>query len=476
MAKHSNVREHFRPTIFKIMETEDKLTAASGLSTIIEVYDQSPMSDYFRKALPYRSTVNNRSGGSYRLGLIQLESFIFGHDCLDDLEEFRDDPMLAAQMKGETVAPRTMGDFLRDFSKENTDEMNVCLSSTARTIRRFLREALPEEHKPAEAVTIDMDSTDHVQYGKKMEGYSKNYKGNWGLYSEVAYDELGLCHGIQLDAGSTKPGSTAVALIEHCFAGLKHTEKKFFRADSAYCYEDVIRICMTLGVTYTITAHHGTSGWRNHIDEITEWTPWVYSEEELEKAKKKEKSFPKVELGRFHWQPSWAENIRIPVIVKRTWIEDCVKKEEKDGQYVLIPEPAHWDYYAVITNWDLFYHPLQEVMQFHMKRGNAENFIREEKYGFDLKHFPCQELSANTAFAQIAMLAHNILRWVALTEKPDKPHFSKKIRRRYIYIPGKIVTHARQLFLRIPARFKKEVEWMKSALRFRPSQPAFTPA
>jgi hypothetical protein len=70
---------------------------------------------------------------------------------------------------------------------------------------------------------------------------------------------------------------------------------------------------------------------------------------------------------------------------------------------------------------------------------NTENFIREEKYGYDLKHFPCLALNANYAFAQLAVVAHNLLRWIALVQKPDKPHFSKKIRRRYVYIPGKVI-------------------------------------
>jgi len=469
MAKSSTRRKHFRPTIFKLMATEDKLTAAAGLSTIMEVFDQSPLADGFKKALPERSTENNRSGGSYRLGLIQLNSFIYGHDCLDDLEEFRGDPLLEAAMKGETVAPRTMGDFLRNFTAESRDLMNKYLSAMARAIRRQLIEVLPKDYKPSPALIIDMDSTDHEQSGNKMEGLARNYKGTWGLYSEVAYDELGFCHGVQLAPGNTKPGSTAGPLIEHCYSGLKFTEKKFFRADSAYCYENVIRILMRLGVTYTIAAHDGTTDWRSHIEEITDWTPWAYTPEELEKAKIKGKTLPKVELGRFHWQPSWSDNIRIPVVVKRTWKEASLDEQEKNGQMILIPIPAHWEHYAVITNWNLFEHSLQEVMAFYLKRGNTENFIREEKYGFDLKHFPCQELGANFAFAQLAMVAHNILRWVAIVQKPDKPHFSRKIRRRYIYIPGKVIQHARQLYLKVPVRFYEEVQRLKAGLRFNPT-------
>lgn len=463
--KSARRQNHFRPTVFKLMATEDKLTAASGLSTIMEVFDQSPLSSGFKAALPERSTANGRSGGSYRLGLIQLNSFIYGHDCLDDLEEFRDDPLLEAALQGKCVAPRTMGDYLRDFRPENIDKMNGFLSSSSRAIRKQLIEVQPEEHKPSAALTIDMDSTDHEQSGKEMEGLSWNYKGHWGLYSEVAYDELGFCHGVQLAPGNTKPGSTCVPLIEHCFSGLKFTDKKFFRADSAYCWEDPIRTLIRLGVTYTITANDATTSWRSHIEEVTEWTPWVYTEKEQQQAEKKGKALPKADLGRFYWQPGWAENLRVSVIVKRTW-----KEPEQLGMIAL---PREWQYYAVITNWDLFRHSYQEVMEFHMRRGNAENFIREEKYGYDLKHFPCLELIANAAFAQLAMVAHNILRWVALVQKPDKPHFSKKIRRRFIYIPGKIIQHARQLILKVPVRFYEEVMRLKPGLRFNPTQPAF---
>jgi Transposase DDE domain group 1 len=471
--KKGKNRGEFHPTVFKLLATEDKLTAAAGLATLMEIFNQSPLSQGFREALPARSTINGRSGGSYRLGLIQLNSLIYGHDCLDDLEEFRGEPCVEASMKGESVAARTMGDFLRDFGPEHREKMNGYLSPMARSIRKQLIANLPAEFRPNSALTIDMDSTDHEQHGKKMEGLARNYKGTWGLYSEVAYDELGLCHGIELAPGNTKPGSTCIPLLQHCFSGLKFADTKFFRADSAYCYQDVIRTCISLGVSYTIAAHDGTTEWRSHIPEVTDWLPWAYSEEDFKKAAKTQRSLPKIELGRFHWQPSWADNLRIPVIVKRTWKEEENKSEEKDGQLILLTVPAHWEYYAIITNWNLFHHSLQEVMAFYLKRGNAENFIREEKYGFDLKHFPCIELGANHAYAQLAMVAHNILRWVAITEKPEKPHFSKKIRHRYIYIPGKIVFHARQVFLKIPAHFLEEVERLKRGLRFNPDQPAF---
>lgn len=472
MSRHKHgPGEHFRPTIFKLMATEDKLTAASGLATIMEVFDESPLSSGFKAALPTRSTANGRSGGSYRLGLIQLNSFIYGHDSLDDLEEFRNDPLLEEAMKGEVAAPKTIGDWLRDFTPENHEKMNNYLRDMSRAIRKQLIAIQPEEHKPREAMVIDIDSTSHVQSGSQIEGCAYNYKDEWGLYSEVAFDELGLCHGVELAPGNTKPGSTCVPMIERCFSGLKFTDEKYFRADSAYCWQEPLRALIRLGATYVIAANDATTGWRSHVDEITEWTPWVYSAEELEKAQKRKRSLPQVEVGRFYWQPSWADNLRIAVVVSRTW-----KEPEQLGMLTL---PGEWKYHAVITNFNLLHNSLQSVVEFYRKRGNAENFIREEKYGYDLKHFPCLKLHANHAFAQLAMVAHNILRWVAVAQKPDKPHYSKKIRRRYVFIPGKIIKHARQIILKIPVRFYEEVRRLKEALQSQPgasvsSSSAFT--
>jgi hypothetical protein len=42
------------------------------------------------------------------------------------------------------------------------------------------------------------------------------------------------------------------------------------------------------------------------------------------------------------------------------------------------------------------------VIEFYRKRGNAENYIREDKYGFDLKHYPCLKLIANKAYGLIS--------------------------------------------------------------------------
>jgi hypothetical protein len=390
------------------------------------------------------------------LGLIQVSSFLYGHDTLDDLEEFQDDPALEAIMRGETVAPRTMGDFLRDFEEEHVAKLNVYLAQMSYRIRRQMFSVLPQEHKPSEAPHLSIDSTPHEQCGEKMEGVAWNYQNKWCLDSQVIFDELGLSYGMQLRSGNTKSGVGARELIENAFSPWSREEEKFLSADAAYCNQEVIRTCLGGRIYFTITANEATTGWEGHTDEIENWRAWQYTDEEVSKSEIKKRSLPKIEVGSFLLTPGWADNIRLTVVVKRTWIEDEQGSLFGDG---------HWKYYGVVCGMPQQKFTIQQIIEHHNKRGNAENFIREEKYAYDLKHFPCLKLKANHAYGLLAMVAHNILRWVAIIERPHKPHFAKKLRRRFIFIPGKVVEHARQLCMKIPERFYKEVMRLREAWR-----------
>ncbi|RLD02517.1 MAG: hypothetical protein DRI65_14775, partial [Chloroflexota bacterium] len=253
----------FTPRKLNLVASKKKLTNASGLGALIESFDSSLLSAEFSKTLPARKS--NRSQGSYRLGLTQLASFLYGHDCIDDLIEFRTDPLLAHVMRGETVLPRTMGNFLRDFNVQNINSLNHFLSTQA----KISREQVVKIHPNAldQPLHLNIDSTPHEQCGKKMQGLAWNYKDMWCLDSQSIFDELGFCYGMQLRPGNTKSGVDAEELIRVALKEYKFSDKKYLSADSAYCNQGVIKTCLSLGVKFTIAANQATTMWRNHIDE-----------------------------------------------------------------------------------------------------------------------------------------------------------------------------------------------------------------
>jgi hypothetical protein len=437
-------KQPWKPKEFIYEFTDEDLTASAGLGPLIDLFVASPQYAKLRECLPERKS--NASYDTEHFALSLLSGFWYGHDSLDDLEEFERDPSVEDKLDGLPSA-RAMGDWLRDFAPEHREKLNRFLTGQARSCRKLLGNTDP--------TTIDTDSTAHEQSGVKMEGLEFNYDGKWCLDSLVAFDELGLSYRMDLRPGATFSAEGAPAMIEGIFSNFSFQEEKSFRGDSAFCNEDVIRACLAKGAKFTVTMH-GNTCWEGRVPEITSWTPWAYAKEEIEKAQAKKRELPKVELGSFYYQPGWSENLRFACVVKRSWVE----KADLFGA-------GHWEYYAVLTNRNLLTNSLQSILEHHQKRGNSENFIREEKYGYDLKHFPCQKLSANHVYGLFALMAHNFLRTMALLYRPDKPHFSKKMRRHFIFLPGKLVKHARQLVMKIPRRFTREVmlmrEWTRAA-------------
>jgi hypothetical protein len=78
--------------------TDEKLTATAGLGPLIDAFMQSPEFTAFKACLPER--IGNSSYSAEHLALIVLCGFWYGHDCLDDLEEFEHDPVVEDKLGG----------------------------------------------------------------------------------------------------------------------------------------------------------------------------------------------------------------------------------------------------------------------------------------------------------------------------------------------------------------------------------------
>jgi hypothetical protein len=368
-----------------------------------------------------------------------IAGFWYGYDCLEDLEKFEDKPDMSYRFEG-IPKSRAFGDFLRDFEGKHFEQINEFLVRQAIAARK--------QFAPNAPLILDMDSTSHIQSGMKIEGLGINYKGEYCLDSLDSFDELGFCLGFRLREGGTFSSVGAPEEIDRIFSHFKFADEKHYRADSAYCNEEVIQACLRHGAHFSITAH-GNTGWESKTHSITDWKSWEYTLEELKWATAKKITLPEIEVGSMLYQPGWSENLRFQIVVKRTRIK-------QGGLF----DQEGWRYYAVITNWNLLYQKPQQLLEHHAKRGNAENFLREKKIHLDLKHFPCLKLNANFGYGLIGMVAYNFLRIIARLDQPNKPHYAKKLREKYIYIPAKVIRHARQIFLKIPNRFREEVDAM----------------
>lgn len=156
----------WRPKKLKVVYTDEKLTASSGLGPMCDAFSESGSFERLKKCVPER--VANSSYDSMQFVMPLMAGFWHGYDCLEDIEKIETKPDLMHRFE-DVPSARALGDFLRDFTDEHLKKINEFLTTQALKARDALA--------PDSVVTIDMDSTSHVQSGTKIEGLTLNYKG-----------------------------------------------------------------------------------------------------------------------------------------------------------------------------------------------------------------------------------------------------------------------------------------------------------
>ena len=111
-----------------------------------------------------------------------------------------------------------------------------------------------------------------------------------------------------------------------------------------------------------------------------------------------------------------------------------------------------WRHHAFLTdlNGDVI-----AVDRFHRKHATVELAIKDLKAGAGLEHLPSGVFWANSAWFQIAILAHNMCRWTARLggHDTDRLIVARTIRTRLLALPGRLVNRAGQPTLQLPSRW-----------------------
>ncbi len=432
-------------TFISLQDSKRNLSAFGGLPLVSKIWDYSALESELLPLMPEKKAASPKSQ------TLKFRNLAFGAicgaECLDDFYWLKEDRGFQT-VCGHVHAPNSFGDFLREFSKVQSRKINDALSQSAFKLRRASQQNRKE-------FVLDIDSTPHVQHGEKMQGLAFNYKQMWCLDSIAAFDELGFQYWSEVRPGNTHTSRGAPEIISSIFAKAK-TELKpktplYLRMDSGYCSYANMNAASLAGAKFVITMNE------NMMNPLTlKVTNW-----KSQSKKKKDRILfydgRECEIGTTLLYSRKSNAPYRAVIIR-------AKKPESKGFIHLWDD---YDFYGWITSIGQHEMTPEKVIKFYRKRGNAENFIKELKNGFDLKNFPCQKLTANKIYAQINAFAHNIMRLCSFIEKPDKLkkfHFSKLLRVKMICIVCEVVSHAKQIAFRINPKKRKEVEtWLTTA-------------
>jgi hypothetical protein len=123
-----------------------------------------------------------------------------------------------------------------------------------------------------------------------------------------------------------------------------------------------------------------------------------------------------------------------------------------------------WRHFAFLTNRT---DALELVEAEHRQHAVVELAIRDLK-DQALAHFPSGKYMANAAWTVIAALAHNLLRWTTLIGLPETTiRAARTLRRRLLTIPARLTRSARQVTLRMPARWPWQHDFLAALTRLR---------
>lgn len=358
-------------------------------------------------------------------------SFISECDCLDDIDELNQDPAYLEMIDHKAYTPKTYGNFLRSFNEKNIYDMQNATIDLNLRLRSKLEPDFIRQGKIGENLMIlDCDSTKNRQYAQKMEGVEINHEKNLSLDTQNIFDELGFQYHIDVRAGATHSsngaGLAAANVIRQIKANKKYGDKKFWmRADSGYYGHKFFNALLAVGCDFIVAVNKGGKSFPKILGQIHNW-----STTDLEDSDRiKFYDGRECEIG--------STNYRIKDCERR--LRYVVMRAKKPSKGTLFEDHTEYDYFAFCTSLDELRLDDIELIRTYRKRGQAENYIKEMKYAFDLKHYPCLKLSANNAYAAIACVAYNLMRFIGLMEVDGytngKPKLSKKIRKQLLFIP-----------------------------------------
>jgi len=268
-------------------------------------------------------------------------------------------------------------------------------------------------------LTLDVDGTvvrTGATVGWAFRGFNPHHRKDPSYYPLLAHvAQTGHILRVKNRPGNVHDSKQSVAFLREVIDGLRTAFGRRlpleFRMDAAFCQRAVLRLLAARGCAYAIKVGYWS------------WLPLKH----LAAARQRWRPVAPNVTGFFHdlHIPQW--NLHVRVMIYRTHVgHESPKNFQLD---LFTPDDGHFEYAAVATNLAL---DLPALYAFICGRGAQEKTLAELKGEFALDVIPTRHYGANSAWQQLSILAHNLIRSFQLdTLATPKPRSRK---RTYTYL------------------------------------------
>jgi hypothetical protein len=378
-----------------------RLTSYGGLELVRRYFRNLAIGARLRTAL----AVIPSDYGSARLALLVIGLFYVGARRLEHVQYLVGDP-LVARFCGLARLPtaRTVSNWLKQFTQ-------TTLVPLVQLNHDLVVETLKAWRLPR--LTIDVDGTvvcTGAQVQWAFRGFNPHHRKHLSYYPLLAHvAQTGHILRLKNRPGNVHDSKQAVAfvreLIDSVRAGLGRALPLEFRMDAAFFQREILRLLAARRCHYAIKV--GYWSWlplKQLAAERREWTPLA----------------PGVTGFDHHLTiPQWQLDVR--VMIYRKHVRHASRKNFQLDLFT--PDDGHFEYYAVATNMTL---GLPALFAFVCGRGAQEKTLAELKGEFALDVVPTNHYGANSAWQQLSVLAHNLIRSFQLDTGAEPKRRSRK--------------------------------------------------
>ena len=438
---------------FKLIENEsgEALTSYSGLPLVMETCAALGLAGLVKRHVRIKQRQRGYSESKYVESAIAL--IAAGGDCLEDIERLRSDAGLKLLL-GKLPSAEALRFFLYGFHDEKLlearpdqgafiAEETKPLAGLWEVYREVVLKASRKE-EPKQA-TIDQDAT-VVESHKEQSRMT--YLGERGYQPVINYwVEQDLILSDEFRDGNVPAGMDCLSSFLRASRALPQSvETIYFRSDSA-AYQHKLLDRMRAGIERhgkTVPVYFAISAdvsevLRGKIISLAE-TAWKPLRRLTEK-------------GWIEGRKEWAE---VEFIASAA----SIKKDMKPDRYLairvrpwqteLFSDGNAYHYYAVVTNrWEI---DGEELLGWQRERcGSVEKVHDVMKNDLAGGVMPCGRYYANAAWWRLNCLCYNVISVMKRKALPKSfwPVRMKGLRFHLIGVAGKVVCHARMMFLKI---------------------------
>jgi Transposase DDE domain group 1 len=350
------------------------------------------------------------------------ESVALGARCLDDLAVARGD-CAQEQLRGFAIpAPQTAGAWLRRFTLGHIGQLNKALTEVQRNA--FLAAGVSE-------VTLDFDSTYIFSRSKRRQGVDRTYKKGYALHPLLCFDAAsGAAVHARLRRGKAGASTGMKTFLTETLRRVPTGVAIRSRLDSGFYANPLLTQLEAAQVTYLcgvpqVPAILGPCA--QIPDEC--WAPCVDKDDG--------------EVAEFGYRMRDRRQFR-RYIVKRIPLDI--------GEQASLDETTGYRYWVFVTN---DHHRSAVVLESeHRHKADVESGMRELKSNFGLDAIRKHGFMANWAWLLLICLAHNLCCWTQHlghlgAGRDEREVRAKRLRYRYLAIPGMVASSGRRLTLRL---------------------------